>query len=282
LNKYEIFDNLVLMVKGIQASTPVLIWVVVLLGPVIACISLAMTFTLVDFIQDVTKPQKERIECYAYFGTFSRSMLSMFEVTFGNWQPHCRFLYANVDERWALFFMFYKLFMGIAVLRVVYGVFLHVTFRCTNSNEELLAAQKAREDRKFARKIHEMFEHFDTDGTGSLSKEEFHEIAQDVHAQNLLVALDLKVKDAELVFDLADAGGDGDLSAEEMIEGFKSLKGFARSIDVGAIMHLQNKCMLKIDRLAQIDEKIDNMARVHFQNTGEDGRHPEYFEDGRT
>jgi len=246
LSAFEVFDNLSLMVRGIKASTPVLIWVVVLVFPMIASCALGMNYTVVDFIMDETKPREQRVECYQYFGTFTKGMLSMFEVTFSNFVPICRFLYDHVDEKFALFFMAYKLVMGIAVLRIIYGVFLHVTFACATSDEDTVIAKKNRDNKRFARRMNALFEQFDSSGDGSLSKEEFLQIVEDPRVKTLLSALELDIEDAELVFDLTDTG-DGQIGAEEMVYGFSRLKGAARSVDILALTKLTKEALSKLD-----------------------------------
>jgi len=176
-------------------------------------------------------------------------------VTFGNWVPICRFLHRHVDERFALFFMFYQLSMGIAVLRIIYGVFLHVTFRCATADEDLMIAQKAREEKRYEKTIHGIFKKFDTTGDGQLSKTEFREIAKDVRVQTLLAAMGLDIHDAEIVFDLATSEVD-EISAAEMVFGFSKLKGNARSVDVGALLAQQQISIDKLDRVANLSVHI--------------------------
>lgn len=44
---------------------------------------------------------KDKFELvYTYFGTFSRSLLTMFEITLANWPPVCRALTENVTAPW--------------------------------------------------------------------------------------------------------------------------------------------------------------------------------------
>jgi len=260
LSKYEVFDDLQLMVRALQGGLPVLLWVVLLMGPLLACTALFMTYTLGDFINDDTQKLEDRIKVFHYFGTFSRAFLSMFEVTFGSWVPICRFLQQKVDERFALFFMAHQLCIGIAVLRIVYGVFLHVTFRCVHNNEELLIAQKMRAEKKFNQKIHGIFKRFDTSGSGGLSWPEFLKIAEDERVKTLLSALDIDLADAETIFKLSNLEGD-ELSPDEMINGFSKLKGFAKSVDVGQMLSRQTASLAKMDKLLalnyEIGEKVD-------------------------
>merc|ERR1719272_114207 len=179
----------------------------------------------------------------------------MFEVTFSSWVPICRFLYTNVNEKFAIFFIAYQLVMGIAVLRIIYGVFLHVTFACATSDDETVIAKKKRENKKYAERMHALFQKFDASGDGYLTRTEFRQIGQDPRIKNWLSAMDLELHDAELVFDLAD-DGDGQLSAKEMVYGFSRLKGTARSIDIWALISLVRKSIEKIDKIASTDKDI--------------------------
>jgi hypothetical protein len=265
LSAFEIFDNLHLMVRGIKAATPVLIWVVVLVFPALACCALGMNYLLVEFMQDTGNELSEREQCFKYFGTFTKAMLSMFEVTFGNWVPVARFLVNAVDAKFAMFFMTYQLVMGIAVLRIIYGVFLHVTFACATSDDETLIAKKKRENKKFAEKMHALFSKFDAEGDGYLSREEFREIAKNPLVKTWLSAMDLEMTDTDLVFDLAD-GGDNKMNAKEMVFGFSRLKGTARSIDIWALISLVRRCVHEIEKLSNTEtkelrelKKIDNI-----------------------
>lgn len=274
LSAFEIFDNLHLMVRGIKAALPVLIWVVVLVFPALACCGLGINYLLVDFIQDPSNPLEDRVECFTYFGTFTKSILSMFEVTFGNWVIICRFLYSRVDVKFAFFFMAYQLVMGIAVIRIIYGVFLHVTFACATSDDDTLIAKKNRENKKFAEKMHALFQKFDASGDGSLTREEFHEIASNPLVKTWLSTMDLELTDTDLVFDLAD-GGDGQMNANEMVYGFSRLKGTARSIDIWALISLVRKAVHEIEKIQKNSEarefrelkKIENLIAHRDEHT---------------
>merc|ERR1719359_2780946 len=77
----------------------------------------------------------------------------------------------------------------------------------------------------------------DSSGDGYLTRDEFREVCKDERVSNWLAAMDLEIRDADLVYDLTDDGNDR-LSAAEMVCGFSKLKGAARSIDVMALISL--------------------------------------------
>jgi len=55
-----------------------------------------------------SKDEKIRHEVFQLMGTYSRSMVTMFEISFGSWISLCRLLSDNVNEAYAIFFLVYR------------------------------------------------------------------------------------------------------------------------------------------------------------------------------
>merc|ERR1740130_2353154 len=98
--------------------------------------------------------------------------------------------------------------------------------------------------------MHALFLVLDKGGNGFLTREQFQEVGKDPRIMHLLSAMELEIRDADLVYDLTD-DGDHHLSAKEMVYGFSRLKGNARSIDIMALIAMVRKAMAKIDYLDQ-------------------------------
>lgn len=245
------FENLFLMVSGIKAAMPVLLWVVVLVFPMLAACALFLSYMLQDYMDSDSNSIEDRRQCFEYFGTFSKSMLSMFELTFGNWVIICRFIYSRVDARWAIFFMAWKLVVGIAVLRIIYGVFLHVTFACASADDESVINQKNRENMKYERKIKAFFRKFDDDDTGYISKQRFYEICAKPNVVNWLSGyLELDSYDVELLFAMVDDyAGDDKVSLDQLVYGLMKVKGTARSVDTLNLVRMSAEINQKLDML---------------------------------
>eukprot|EP00434_Breviolum_minutum_P017543 symbB.v1.2.015483.t1/scaffold1083.1/size139395/2 len=78
-------ESLSLLLRCVQSSLQVLFWSLGLLG-VIQCIAgMVIGQLLVPYMRDMTLEAEGRHEVYKYFGTFSRTFLTMFEVLFANW-----------------------------------------------------------------------------------------------------------------------------------------------------------------------------------------------------
>merc|ERR1719215_1366300 len=108
--------------------------------------------------------------------------------------------------------MIYRLVMGIAVLRVIYGVFLHVTFACAASDDDAVIAHMQRQNVKQSKKIHTFFRKHDTSGDGCLSREEFLQLFGDPTVKAWLAgSLELDIEDPKFLFDfIATAGSPGE------------------------------------------------------------------------
>jgi hypothetical protein len=237
------------MIRGLKAGAPVLIWVCLLVIPMIVCCALGMNYSVMDFIHDDSKPLEDRILCYRYFGTFLHSAFSMYEITFANYAVIGRFLYENVDEKFSMFFLVYKLVMGIAVLRVIYGVFLQVVFTCAQSDDAVLIAQKRRKDERYVQKMLGFLKRQRSATPGFLTRDEFLKIIQDPDSRTWLSgSLELDIHDAELLFDLLDIDGDHNISTDEIVSGCFRLKGSARSLDILALTRLTTEVIHKLDR----------------------------------
>merc|ERR1719478_548804 len=105
-----------------------------------------------------------RMQSYMYFGSFDKAALSMFEVTLGNWVPITRNLQANVSAWFGPIMMAYKCIVGFAVVKVITGVFLHETFKCASSDDELMILSREREIRKHVQKMEMLFAEADHTG----------------------------------------------------------------------------------------------------------------------
>jgi len=229
----QMFDVLHLLVGCLQASAKVLLWsLVVLCGIMVAC-ALTLNFLLDPFILDSNKPHESRTLVYKYFGSFTRSMLTMFEMTLGNWVPPVRLLQDHVNEAYGPLLLVYVGLVHFAVVQVIRGVFMHETFQVAKLDDDMMVLQRERMVRKHTEKMQVLFSAADTSGTGFLSFEDFDRVIQDEKMKMWLSAMDLDVRNARLAFELLD-DGDNKLSADELIQGVALLKGNARSIDLMA------------------------------------------------
>jgi len=177
---------------------------------------------------------------FKYFGTFARTMLTMFEITLGNWMPPCRALVENVSEWYLLFSLAHKLLIGFSVVSVITGVFIQETFKVATTDDKIMLMQKERAIKVHTKKMVELFSHADTDGNGALDREEFNAAMNDDSIRAWLSSMGLDVDDVDNLFTLMD-DGDEELTAEEVMKGVSRLKGPARSIDMVTLLYVHRR-----------------------------------------
>merc|ERR1740121_2962489 len=97
------FDSLFLMLTAMRGSFTVLFWALSLLLIAQTIIALIIQQLCQPFIEDTTVGLEERQLVFRYYGTFTRSTITMFEITLGNWIVPCRVLMDTVHEAFSYF-----------------------------------------------------------------------------------------------------------------------------------------------------------------------------------
>jgi hypothetical protein len=231
------FDQLFLMITALKGSFQMLTWAALLLFSCLTLFAFILNQTLVSyFIENDTADLKARQRAFHYFGTFSRSILSMFELTIGNWIPINRFLIENVSEWFTLWALFFKLTFGFAVIAVINGCFIKETFKVAAADDLLMVLEREKEVQTHLKKMSRLISMADSSGEGKVDKDEFMTIVQDKEVKHWLAAQGLDTSDAGNLFKLMDDGS-GDLSAAELVRGVSKLKGAARSLDLAMLVH---------------------------------------------
>lgn len=226
------FEQLFLMLTALKGSMRILCWVALLLFSCLIAFALLLNQILVGNVlerDDVSLEAKQR--CFRYFGSFSRSLFSMFEMTLANWTILGRFLLEDVGETLGMLTIIYKLTMGFTVIAVINGCFIKETFKLAEQDDLLMIIQKDKERQVHTEKMLKLLDMADTKGDGTLTRNEFIDVCMNPEVDKWLGAQGLRVTDAGAIFDLIDPG-EGILHKQELVAGARKLQGNARSLDV--------------------------------------------------
>ncbi|CAE7032049.1 Scn2a [Symbiodinium natans] len=224
-------DSLQLLLKCCASSVDMLFWSFCLLT-FIQCIAGMIVSALVrEYLTDDSKLLEDRQKVWDYYGTFTRTFLTMFEILFANWGPPCRALVDNVDEAFSLFFLIYRCMIGFAVLNVVNAVFVQQTMLLASNDEDLAFKQKQKDWDWYSKKVRRLFGAIDTSGDGSITFDEFSNLVQSPKLKFWMSQLELEYHDLLGLFEMLD-DGDGEISIDEFLESARRLKGPAKAIDM--------------------------------------------------
>jgi len=231
LGMISVFDSLYLMTTAIKGSIYILVWAVLVLCVVEMSIACLLQASVENWLRDGKLEQKAAYEVYMHFGSFARSMLTMFELTLGNWIPPTRALVENISEWYLLFFLMHKFIIGFSVVSVITGVFIQETFKVATSDDQIMLNNKRRAMKEHKSKMQKLFEHADHDGDASLDRAEFEKVMGDRVVRKWLSSMGLEIDDVDVLFETL-SGGDGKVTSDELVDGAGRLKGSARSIDL--------------------------------------------------
>jgi hypothetical protein len=236
LRNAESLDALFLMSTAIRGSFSILAWTLLIFVSALTIFALVMCHTLVFYFEDASQSLESRRQLWIYFGTFSRSLFTMFELTFANWPPVARLLTENVHECFMVLTVVYKMTLGFAIVAVINGVFMQETFKAAALDDNIMVRQRSRAAEIHRDKMTRLFKSVDTSDDGLISLREFADFFRDKELKLWLTALECpiasNVSEVEKIFAFLDTDCDGQISLAELVQGVAHLKGTARSWDV--------------------------------------------------
>jgi len=235
----EQMESVMIMAAALRRCVASAFWAIAILFASLSVFALIIASIVRDryLSEDSSLTREQQLETYEYFGSYTRSMLSMFELALANWTPISRFLMENVYEWWMLFAILFKLTIGFAMIGILNSVFMQETFSATELDNDIMVAKKRRADAAHRKKMTDLFEHADTNRDGRVGRREFARMLREPAIRTWLTSMNLDISDGTLLFDLIDAGRDqdGKIDKEELIAGIARLRGPARSVDIKAL-----------------------------------------------
>jgi len=258
VRKLQGFDSLYLMTTALKGSGSILLWAVMLLGAIQVFCALALNqiLNMAYFEKDTSNMSQadlddylsDRKQVFVYFGTFSRSLLSCFEMTVGNWVPIARLLVEKVSEWFMVVSLAHKMMIGYAMIGIINGVFIQETFKVAATDDLLMVQRKANASKNHGKKMRRLFGAV-AGADGCITKKQFKKMVKEPYVSQWLSAMEFDVRDADGVFDLVDTSGDGEVSLDELGKGIAKLKGPARSLDLAMLASKQAAMEAKLVQL---------------------------------
>jgi hypothetical protein len=245
----KVMENLVLILRCIRASVTTLCWSFVLLGTVQCVAGMVFSQLVRPALLDESVNLTARQELFRYYGSFSRSILTMFEVTLANWSPPCRVLVDYIGEEYTVIFLLYRCFAGFAILNVVQAVFIQSTMKVAQEDNDVMIMDRKRAQESYKRKLVHLFSQMDTSGDGAISHDEFRSMIRVQDICLLMGALGIDPSDLETLFRVL-SNGKNEILIEDFIAGASKIRGNTKSIEIIQIMDHCRCIERQISRIA--------------------------------
>ncbi|CAJ1332893.1 unnamed protein product [Effrenium voratum] len=220
------FHELWMLVSGVLECTRLLFWSFVIIGVVhfMSAVVVMETITKSELFEDDPTVQN-------FFGTLSYSMFTLFQfMTFDSWASIARPIIYQMPEA-AAFFLLFMGIAGIVLFNLMTAIVVKNAFDAAEADEEAKAQQQVQQQAKMAADLRTMFIALDEDGSGTLTREEFTDVLDDVLFIRQMKVLDIDLEELPDIFDILD-DGDGNITTEEFCLGLTRLQGVAMSRDM--------------------------------------------------
>jgi len=237
------FRELRLMFNSITTSFRSLFWAMVMLLLVMYIFALCFIQGASMYIID-TKPKDISFEVeeslFIHWTTVFDALNTLFMAVSGgtDWVNP---LIACKAMGWfyEFLFLFYILFVTVAVLNVLTGIFVDAAIDAAELDRDTVIRESMQTHAAKAKWVAEQFFEVEEDGSlkDSITKEEFERRLENPDIVTRLNLLDIDTSEAQWLFKELDTSGDNEVSSEELGEGLLKLKGMARSIDMVSLQH---------------------------------------------
>jgi len=212
------------MTTALRGSVSILMWSTFLLFFLHLVLAILINQILRELYFEQATSLEGKALVYEYFGSFSRAVLTMFELTLANWPTASRVLVENVHESFIIYAILHKMILGFAVVGVVNGVFTQEIFKIASLDDVVMVRRTALHAESHRHKMHRLFAEADVDKNGWIDLPEWQKVCEDEWVRLWLSSQGICAKDATLLFQILD-DGDGKLTANELVDGAANLKG---------------------------------------------------------
>merc|ERR1712232_593966 len=170
----KLFRQLRILVLTVVSSCMALLWSMILLAVFMLISSIFLCQTLNSSLTDPNISEGTRHWMYKKYGTTSRALYTMFEVTFsGGWPNYADKLIHEVNVWYAGFFILYVSVVVFAIIRIITALFLKETLNVAANDADLQIQERLRETAVLVEKLGRLFLALDASGDGYVTLDEF-------------------------------------------------------------------------------------------------------------
>lgn len=267
------FDELRTMLLVITGSVTTLFWTAVMLGLIMyifgLCFLQAVTVSLSHGNLD---PETETL-MLDHWGSLGGAMITLFEAVSGgnDWSTLAQPLWAAGTFYYVLF-LFYILFLIVAVLNVLTGMFVDAAVAVSTDNKEESDALKAHDLRRqegHLEKVTMLFDSVENTKSGYMSWSVFKNQTQNQDVMNFLEQYDITLFEAEHFFNMCLFLEENNEARKDMVHmheflnGITQIKGPSKGVDVACLMYDLRLLARDIQQaLSDIQVSVDGCGRT--------------------
>jgi len=243
----EYFVEVWLLLRGMVDSMRMLFWTCLVIAFLtylfaifgVVLISPVLRDAYIEALSSASSTEadiQELAELEDKFGGMTQFMFTLTQVvTLDSWGEYTRSVMKYCPTAWIFFYLYIAL--GVLVLmNIVTAVLVDKALMNSMKDAEEVVKQKQRKKKEAMDHFCTLFKAMDTDGSGSLTHEEFSAGFHNKEVAMHLLALEIEPANCEEIFILLD-NGDGILTLDEFFEGLRRMEGTATAKDLFRLLH---------------------------------------------
>lgn len=262
IRTYSFFHELRMMVESCLCGLKSYMWCCLVIFMLLYIFGVSMTTNTYTYLarEEKYSDDPDAVLLQSSFGTLDKSMLSLFQSITGgrDWGE----LYPSLVQVGALECLLYWLFLSFsmfAVTSAVAAVFVESAMLSSRRDRELRIRDTLQQAVDYQHEMLNVFAEMDADDTGTISFDEFLTHLDDDRVRAYFETLNLDVSDPVSLFSLLDADRSGKVDLQEFIEGCRSLKGVATSLEMRCLRSDLSEVKRDLERLVGRDVVLQEM-----------------------
>jgi hypothetical protein len=273
---FRFFRELALLAVMIADSVKSLVWALVMLTIIIYVFAICFTQSVTEYaILEYARPVESQSDpvrmanLQRLFGSLERTTYSLIMAMLGgiDWGEVSTPL-MDVGPVALFLFMFYILFVLLAVLNIITGVFVDNAVQTAKGQRDFLLMRAQESESMWNATLRQLFSDMDDDESGTLSWEEMQRHLTDHSIKAVWTLLGLNTGDLHRLFWYIDEEACGEVQIDEFLEGCMKLRGEAKSIDLHAVLRSVKRMEERMEGLEwKIDDDIELQQDVVQQLT---------------
>lgn len=233
------FRELWMILHGVWHASRVVFWTIVVLAVILYVTAIVMTDSVMkssdpeyyDYSMSAWKDKPWTV--HEYWGTVPRSLFSLFQiVTLDHWCSTLVRPLVDYNSNFMLLFIPFMCVTVMSLLNVIVAVIVESTLASAALNQEKVDREKNKVHLTIMKSLEEIFINADTDGSGELDRAELAAAWKQGYVRDRMKVLGLEYSDLNVLFDLLDEDGSGNINTNKFFRGCTRLRGQAMSSDL--------------------------------------------------